>query len=171
MSANLSKETAMHAKRWTGYQLGDLDERPMEWAQFCDGLERQRDDARSSGGHYIKESSRLEAEALGYRETIKALEEKLALSQEAVRIFDTKLAQVESQLAAKDGYWQEDIGGPMAVAAPPMELRDWLAGMALQGILSNPNVNPGEVGDEWVRVLSRFFGDSLLAAHNGKDGA
>jgi hypothetical protein len=44
-----------------------------------------------------------------------------------------------------------------------MSLRDWFAGMAMNGILSNPNIHPGEVGDAYVKELSQFFANAIIS--------
>jgi len=49
-----------------------------------------------------------------------------------------------------------------------MTRRQWLEGMAMQGILANPNIHPGEVGDAYVEELSRFFASAMLAEPKAK---
>lgn len=178
-------------------------------------IENQRDDARECAERVIAQANELQGQVLGYRETIAALEErcstndklrqllgsknakiealqdKLTLSEKATRILDGKLTQVESQLAAKDGYPADD-GGPAFPGKVPeiqtltytngktvdvktgkhvpcagMSLRDWFAGMALQGQLAAGRpINDYTVADS-VTIAGCLV--NQLADRNGKE--
>lgn len=52
-----------------------------------------------------------------------------------------------------------------------MTLHDYFTGEALMGILANPNIHPGEVGDKYITDLSLFFANAMLAARERKEGA
>jgi hypothetical protein len=55
-----------------------------------------------------------------------------------------------------------------------MSLRDWFAGMALQGMLSNPGYHLFQADEESADdITSHAFriSDSMLANRNGKEGA
>ena len=52
-----------------------------------------------------------------------------------------------------------------------MTLRDYFAGQALMGILANPNIHSGEVGDKYVTELTLFFTNAVLSARERKEGA
>lgn len=49
--------------------------------------------------------------------------------------------------------------------------REHYAGLAMQGILSNHNVDPLKFGDKLISELSVFFADALIAALEKKEGA
>ena len=204
MSATLLKETQAHAMRWLRWQLGDESDRPMQWELFADGLERQRDAARNVAEQYISKANAYDAEVIGYRETIKALEAEIEDKQDAIQSaanqidkwrnesrmnadrchkseeqnnqlereiesMNKKLAQVEEQLASKDGYPAQpvDDGGP----ARDITLRDWFAGIALghmPAMIKAMDENPGF----WNMARHTYnMADAMLAARNGKEGA
>lgn len=50
-------------------------------------------------------------------------------------------------------------------------LRQHYAGLAMQGILSNHNVDPLKFGDKLISELSVFFADALIAALEKKEEA
>jgi hypothetical protein len=51
----------------------------------------------------------------------------------------------------------------------PLTKREWFAGMAMQGILSNHHVDPTTYGNKAISELSTFFTDALIAALNQKE--
>lgn len=209
---NLSKETAAHHDRLLHTPLDQTHDLPMPWLDFADMMEKQRDDARETAERVISQSKELQGQVLGCRETIKALEEKHG---ELIKSFNNNLEvtgkiqgqmmQLEEQLAAKDGYPADD-GGP-AFPMPDTELqdgwqgmtlRDWFAGMALQGLLASGHFTeaeeePGgqawmtrheekyddESGEELKHPKYKFdfpeaawrCSDAMLSVRNGKEGA
>lgn len=52
---------------------------------------------------------------------------------------------------------------PDGIAYEGMSLHDWYKGKAMQAILSNPNVNPLEIGDKIIADLSNFFANAMLS--------
>jgi hypothetical protein len=44
-----------------------------------------------------------------------------------------------------------------------------LIAAALTGILSNPNIHPGEVGDAYVATLTMFFAKAVFAEERGDE--
>ena len=56
-------------------------------------------------------------------------------------------------------------------AAPGMSLRDWFAGMVVQGLLANCFQNAPETTPETFSATAYKFADALLAAREAPDAA
>ena len=65
----------------------------------------------------------------------------------------------------------EDRGNAVRVHLPSMgiPIRLELASRAMSSILTNPVVNPLEIGDKHITELSFFFADALIATYNDSE--
>jgi len=191
----LSKETAEQNRKWLSTDPRQTTNLPEPWIDFSDRMEKQRDDAREIAEQYIVKNADMQNEierlnwqlnnqsdTIGMYQRIEDdLTERCGKNDELRQLIGQKNAEIVALLEEIAGLKKPDTitdGGqafPSSVLFDQavidrngMTLRDWFAGLALQGTMSNPDsYDISGSAAEYLYVVA----DYMLAARNGKGGA